>query len=167
MFLTFIFSHAYFGAHLHRHEHIYTKVQDNVIRSDRFAKISAHVFKDCKVMLCTLSMLSNHFIRKFTSQVPIRILVVDEASQIEIGDYVTVFSDFHRTLCKAIFIGDDKQCMFSLSLPVYDIYNPFTVPPYGQEDLQDLQSIFEIAHLRKFALFLNTQCQHLSFISLF
>jgi len=126
--------------HFQWHEHIYTKVQDNVIRSESFPKMSSKVFKDCKVMLCTLSMLSNRFIRKFTSQVPIRILVVDEASQIEVGDYVTVFSDFHSTLCKAIFIGDDKQ-----------------LPPYGQEDLQDLQSIFEIAHLRKFALFLNTQ----------
>lgn len=38
--------------------------------------------------------------------------MVDEASQIEVGDYVTVFSEFHHTLCKAIFIGDDKQCMF-------------------------------------------------------
>jgi hypothetical protein len=32
------------------------------------------------------------------------------------------------------------------------------VPPYGQEDLQDLQSIFEVAHLRQHALFLDTQC---------
>jgi hypothetical protein len=56
-------------------------------------------------------MLSNRFIHRFTSHVPVRILVVDEASQIEVGDYITVFSDFHNTLCKAIFIGDDKQCM--------------------------------------------------------
>ena len=107
-----------------RHEHIYTKVQDNVIRSECFAKISSHVLKDCKVMLCTLSMLSNRFIHKFTSRIPVRTLVVDEASQIEVGDYVTVFSDFHSTLCKAIFIGDDKQCMFIFSsgLTLQEIY---------------------------------------------
>jgi regulator of nonsense transcripts 1 len=104
-------------------------------------------------------MLSNRFIRKFTSRIPIRTLVVDEASQIEVGDYVTVFSDFHSTLRKAIFIGDDKQCMLFLLPCLYGIFTIiFVVPPYGQEDLQDLQSIFEIAHLRKFALFLNTQC---------
>lgn len=34
----------------------------------------------------------------------------------------------------------------------------YLVPPYGQEDLQDLQSIFEIAHLRTNAIFLDTQC---------
>jgi regulator of nonsense transcripts 1 len=88
-------------------------VQDNVISSERFAKISTNVFKGCKVMLCTLSMLSNHFIRKFTSQNPMKTLVVDEASQIEVGNYVSIFSDFHSTLRKAIFIGDDKQCDFS------------------------------------------------------
>lgn len=33
------------------------------------------------------------------------------------------------------------------------------VPPFGQEDLQDLQSIFEVTHLRKNALFLEIQCK--------
>jgi len=146
-----------------RHEHIYTKVQDNVIRSEHFSSVSRKTFKNCKVMLCTLSMLSNRFIHKFTSQNPMKTLVVDEASQIEVGDYVSVFSDFHNTLCKAIFIGDDKQCIFPhINLLVCHIYYYLIVPPYGQEDLQDLQSIFEIVHLRKLALFLNTQCQQFS-----
>ena len=33
------------------------------------------------------------------------------------------------------------------------------VPPFGQEDLQDLQSIFEVAHLQKYVQFLDTQCE--------
>ena len=33
------------------------------------------------------------------------------------------------------------------------------VPPFGQEDLQDLQSIFEIPHLRKQVILLDTQCK--------
>lgn len=37
--------------------------------------------------------------------------------------------------------------------------NFFLVPPFGQEDLQDLQSIFEIPHLRKQVNFLDTQCE--------
>ncbi|RDB26163.1 Regulator of nonsense transcripts 1 [Hypsizygus marmoreus] len=127
--------------HYEWHEHIYTKLsEDNVIRSDRFMKLSPHALKGCKVMLCTLSMLSNRFIGKFTSQNPIKTLIVDEASQIEIGNYVTVFSHHHTKLRKACFIGDDKQ-----------------LPPFGQEDLQDLQSIFEVPHLRHHALFLDTQ----------
>jgi hypothetical protein len=48
---------------------------------------------------------------------------------------------------------------FFLSFCFYICSLSFIVPPYGQEDLQDLQSIFEIAHLRKQVLFLNTQCQ--------
>ena len=36
--------------------------------------------------------------------------------------------------------------------------NFFLVPPFGQEDLQDLQSIFEITHLRKQVILLDTQC---------
>lgn len=43
---------------------------------------------------------------------------------------------------------------------------PLQVPPYGQEDLQDLQSIFEVTHLRRLTLFLDTQCMvFLSFLN--
>ena len=33
------------------------------------------------------------------------------------------------------------------------------VPPFGQEENEKLQSIFELSHLRPSALFLDTQCQ--------
>ncbi|KJA19523.1 hypothetical protein HYPSUDRAFT_143668 [Hypholoma sublateritium FD-334 SS-4] len=125
-----------------RHEHIYEKaIEDYLIRSDQFFEsTSKSKLSGVSVILCTLSMLSNKFIYKFTSHIPLRTLVVDEASQIEIGQYISVFSKFKTTLRKACFIGDDKQ-----------------LPPYGQEDLQDLQSIFEVPHLKKSALFLDTQ----------
>lgn len=32
------------------------------------------------------------------------------------------------------------------------------VAPYGQSDVKDLRSIFEVPHLRKRAVFLDTQC---------
>ncbi|KAG5646992.1 hypothetical protein DXG03_001716 [Asterophora parasitica] len=121
------------------HEHIYTKVQQNIIRSDRFKFVKAHTLRGCKVMLCTLSMLSNTFITNFTCPNPIKTLIVDEASQIEIGNYMSILSTC-GSLRKACFIGDDKQ-----------------LPPFGQEDLQDLQSIFEVSHLRTDVLFLKTQ----------
>lgn len=38
-------------------------------------------------------------------------LIVDEASQIEVGNYISVFTTFHG-LRKACFIGDDKQCKY-------------------------------------------------------
>ncbi|KAK7033216.1 AAA-12 domain-containing protein [Favolaschia claudopus] len=126
-------------AHADWHEHLYQGIKHFFIRSEEFRTLGLARLKGCKVFLCTLSMLSNHFLPKFTNQVPVHTIVVDEASQIEIGDYIPVFDKF-KTLRKMCFIGDDKQ-----------------LPPYGQEDLQDLQSIFELPHLRRLCLFLDTQ----------
>jgi regulator of nonsense transcripts 1 len=54
------------------------------------------------------------------------------------------------------FIGDDKQRKLKTLLKIKLTVS--SVPPYGQEDLQDLQSIFEVPHLRRLCLFLDTQC---------
>ncbi|KDQ57105.1 hypothetical protein JAAARDRAFT_95213, partial [Jaapia argillacea MUCL 33604] len=87
-------------------------------------------------------MLSSNKLRVagFTTLVPINTVIVDEASQIEIGDYLPLLHLFKPTLRKLVFIGDDKQ-----------------LAPYGQDDLGDLRSIFEIPHLRQGAIFLDTQ----------
>ncbi|KAG1831993.1 hypothetical protein DFJ58DRAFT_876079, partial [Suillus subalutaceus] len=61
------------------------------------------------------------------------------ASQIEIGAYIPLFTS-HTSIRKICFIGDDKQ-----------------LPHYGQDDIHDLKSIFEVKHLKDHALFLNTQ----------
>lgn len=121
------------------HEHLYHKIKNNIVCSDAYSSGSSSL-EGCQVMLCTLSMLSNKHIGKFTKKIPLKIMVVDEASQIEVGNYISVFTNFKHMLRKLCFIGDDKQ-----------------LPPYGQEDLQDLQSIFEIPHLQKQVVFLNTQ----------
>jgi regulator of nonsense transcripts 1 len=71
---------------------------------------------------------------------PLTTLVIDEASQIEVGDYVAVFSKYVSSLRKLCFIGDDKQ-----------------LPPHGQEEIESLQSIFEVAHLRDLVILLDTQ----------
>jgi hypothetical protein len=55
-------------------------------------------------------MLSNRNIYLFTNKIPLKTLVVDEASQIEVGNYVSIFTDFKNSLRKLCFIGDDKQC---------------------------------------------------------
>jgi len=92
---------------------LYGKVQNNIIRSDEF-KFSSNKAKlqGIRVMLCTLSMLSHYNISKFTKEIPLKVLVVDEASQIEIGNYIAPFSSFKTTLRKTCFIGDDKQCEY-------------------------------------------------------
>ena len=60
-------------------------------------------------------MLSSHQVvgSHFTELVPVETLIVDEASQVEIGDYLIPLSKFHDSLQKIVFIGDDKQCKHS------------------------------------------------------
>ena len=88
-------------------------MEGNIIRSDQFNIASKQAnFQGIQVMLCTLSMLSNFNITKFTKEIPLKVLVVDEASQIEIGNYIAPFSSFKKTLRKTCFIGDDKQCEY-------------------------------------------------------
>lgn len=126
--------------HFDWHEHLYHAVAPHVVTSkgDDF-KTAAKELDGYKVVLCTLSMLSHPRIHMFTAKVPVRTLVVDEASQISVSDYIPPLKSF-PSLHKLCFIGDDKQ-----------------LPPYGQEDIEEIQSIFEISHLRSKALFLDTQ----------
>jgi len=67
-----------------------------------------------RVILCTISMLSAQRVMDcgFTKLVPVQTIIIDEASQIEAGDYLPVLARYKTTLRKMIFIGDDKQCMY-------------------------------------------------------
>ena len=105
------FSYCHFSC---RHEHLYTSIKANTIISGEFSGRLSEL-QGCPVVLCTLSMLSSEALRKqgaFISN-PLHTVVVDEASQIEIGDYVPLFTDF-PTVRKAIFIGDNMQCEYCL-----------------------------------------------------
>jgi len=46
----------------------------------------------------------------FTTIVPVQTVIIDEASQIEVGDYLPILAMYKPTLRKIVFIGDDKQC---------------------------------------------------------
>jgi len=147
-----------------RHEHLYKKIEKNVIRTDTLPKPSGlkKFLQGAQVILCTLSMVSSPKTHDLSRIVPITNVVIDEASQIEISQYVPLFNSFGHTLRKLCFIGDDKQCgrisfHFALSFPYF-----FPVPPHGQDDLKNLQSIFERAHLKESAVFLDIQCKNCS-----
>ncbi|KAF8440438.1 P-loop containing nucleoside triphosphate hydrolase protein [Boletus edulis BED1] len=130
--------------HFDWHEHLYEKLEPCFIRSDVFPKSiveAERLLLDCKVILCTLSMFSNPQIKEIMRIVPVETIILDEASQIECGNYLPIFYHFHSTLSKLVFIGDDKQ-----------------LPPYGQEEIPELRSVFEFSHLRRRASFLDTQC---------
>ncbi|KAG1871934.1 hypothetical protein C8R48DRAFT_696208 [Suillus tomentosus] len=126
------------------HEHLYAKIRANIIISEDFKASNFYQeLRSSPVILCTLSMLSSFALRMHGGfkAAPLRTLVIDEASQIEIGDYIPLFTS-HTTIRKVCFIGDDKQ-----------------LPPHGQDDIQDLKSIFEVKHLKDRAIFLDTQCK--------
>ena len=94
--------------HLFRHEHLYHKLSLHVIRSDDMRK-AVKELKGVKVILSTLSMLANPKIDLITAKVPIKTMVIDEASQIAVSEYIFPLHNF-KTLQKICFIGDDKQC---------------------------------------------------------
>ncbi|KAI0784594.1 P-loop containing nucleoside triphosphate hydrolase protein [Abortiporus biennis] len=133
-----------FDFHFDWHEHLYEKIEKNIIRSDTFNQFSADslqdILKDCRVMLCTISMLSSPLLISagFTTTVPPETVVVDEASQIEVGDYLPMFNMLGKSIRKIVYIGDDKQ-----------------LPPHGES--VGARSIFEMTKLRERAVFLDTQ----------
>ncbi|EJD49073.1 hypothetical protein AURDEDRAFT_183182 [Auricularia subglabra TFB-10046 SS5] len=125
------------------HEHLYLRVQKHMIPSKEFPKgkdAAAELLDGVRVILCTLSMLSHVKLAPFTAVVPVETLVIDEASQIELGDFVPVLCNYAETIRKLVFVGDDKQ-----------------LAPFGQDDIPNLKSVFEIDQLRRKAVFLNTQ----------
>lgn len=66
-------------------------------------------------------MLAHPHLHIFTSVNPIKIVVVDEASQITLGSYVAPLQNF-PSIYKLCMIGDDKQCEFPLHPPSHDVY---------------------------------------------
>ena len=145
-----------------RHEHLYTEIKNNIILSTNLPKRSAleRTLKGSQVILCTLDMLSNPKLQGLglTEAVPIMNVILDEASQIEISQYIPLFQSFGKTLRKLCFIGDDKQRR-SLLCRAYLRLKLFQVPPHAQDNLGNLQSIFELDHLKKSVSFLDTQCE--------
>lgn len=62
-----------------------------------------------RVILCTISTITSARLAFITMQAPVECVIVDEASQIEIGQYLPLLSRYEKTLQKLVFIGDDKQ----------------------------------------------------------
>ena len=70
------------------------------------------------------------------------------------------FSQISSTVSvSCVSLGITNSVGFTQLIFLQEISYCFSVPPFGQEDLQDLQSIFEIPHLQKHVVFLDTQCE--------
>ena len=73
-----------------------------------------------RVILCTLSMLSAGMIMDcgITELVPVQTVIIDEASQTEVGDYLPVLARYKTFLRKMVFIGDDEECRWDVEVVV-------------------------------------------------
>lgn len=74
-----------------RHEHVYEKIQEKLIRSDELpdnpGALQRTLHGTC-IMLSTLSMLSNPALDDVFEFIPVTQLVIDEASQINLFDFM-------------------------------------------------------------------------------
>lgn len=92
-------------------------------------------------------------------------LIVDEASQILMDNYISILSRFGKSLKKICFCGDNKQCKFLIFIYYLLTHFYLQVPPYSHEYSRvDSSSIFEKQHLLKEQHLLNIQCKLITFI---
>lgn len=127
------------------HEDIYTMIESYLLRSDQFPKDKTSLSQTLgatEIILCTLSMISHPLLKAngMFECVPIKRLIVDEASQINIFEYLPIFTRFRKTLRKVCFFGDPNQ-----------------LPPFRQDQVSSMRSIFDIKHLSEGSLFLREQ----------
>ncbi|KAJ3846366.1 P-loop containing nucleoside triphosphate hydrolase protein, partial [Lentinula lateritia] len=141
------------------HEHIYEKITARLIRTDELPDNvlgMSRLIGSSTVILSTLGLLSNTALETngLFQVVSVERLVVDEASQINVFEYMHIFHQFRRSLVKVCFFGDPKQCKY--------LFNPImspllSIPPFGQERVKTLQSIFDIEYLKPTSYFLDIQ----------
>ncbi|KAL1663788.1 hypothetical protein GGF50DRAFT_56228 [Schizophyllum commune] len=94
------------------HEHLYEKIEHRLIRSDGFPETpneAARLLGGARVVLCTLSALAVDRLQSITHVVSPQMVLVDEASQIEVGDLLPMLHLHRNRLEKVVFIGDDRQ----------------------------------------------------------
>ncbi|KAE9410148.1 hypothetical protein BT96DRAFT_470130 [Gymnopus androsaceus JB14] len=97
------------------HEHIYEKIQERLMRTDELPAdrlAMSQVVGSSRVILSTLGLLSNPALDKNGTFdiIPVERLIVDEASQINVFEYMHVLHKFRKSLQKLCFFGDPKQC---------------------------------------------------------
>lgn len=106
---------------------MYEIIRLNVIETGELkhtAHDNARMLLGARVILCTMSMLSTNRVVDcgITKVVPVQTVIIDEASQIEVGDYLPILARFRTTLRKMVFIGDDKQCRCGVGVGEIVVY---------------------------------------------
>lgn len=128
------------------HEDLYIDIKARMIQSDALPTSRSALQRslgNCDVILSTIAFLSHPRIvagDKLLQLRPMRLLMVDEASQIHLRAYPHLFERFGSTVGRIIFLGDDCQ-----------------LAPFQADEIFDAGvSVFEQEHLRKKAFLLDT-----------
>ncbi|UZJ54639.1 hypothetical protein CBS101457_003959 [Exobasidium rhododendri] len=129
------------------HEDLYADIQSRLIRTDQLPVVPGklqQLLKDCDVILCTLAFLSSPKVTRGDCPLfrlrPMRLLFVDEASQIHLRAYPHLLHRFGKEVARVVFLGDDRQ-----------------LPPFQGDEVVDAGlSVFELPHLRTKAFLLDT-----------
>lgn len=128
------------------HEDLYADIKPRLIRTDELPERRSELVRklgDCYVILSTISFFSHPRIVKGDELLrlrPMRLMMVDEASQIHLRHYPQLLERFGRTLGRIVFLGDDCQ-----------------LAPFQSEEFLDAgASVFDIKHLRSKAFLLDT-----------
>ncbi|KAG2007254.1 hypothetical protein CC2G_014962 [Coprinopsis cinerea AmutBmut pab1-1] len=117
------------------HEHLYLAIEAKLIRTDELPTDPVgleRVIGDSCVILSTLSTLSNPALdqNKMFELVPVERLIVDEASQIRVFEFLHLFEKFQKDLEKVYFFGD-----------------PCQLSPFNHEKVRTMKTVFDLAHL--------------------
>ena len=170
---------------LSRHEHIYEAIEKRLICSDALNSVKDKVeverhLNGSVIVLSTLGMLSNpalHLIGMFRV-VPLQTLVIDEASQIRIEEFMVrvlfttgalpsqlyivqhLFVKFSQTLEKVCFFGDPKQRKLGVSLlqTLFTLMLRHHSTSIWQRQSSWNENDIRVKHLHHSSLFLDTQC---------
>ncbi|KAJ7212891.1 P-loop containing nucleoside triphosphate hydrolase protein [Mycena haematopus] len=145
------------------HEHIYGSIDGFLIRTDELMADKrgiVHMLSGAQIILSTLSTLSNPGLEQvgIFALVPVERLVVDEASQINAFEFMvwiecpgplSVDSFVHSWYCSSSASRSKKSASLAIRCNV--------LPPYGQEQVPTLKSVFDFKHLRHVTEFLEIQ----------
>jgi superfamily I DNA and/or RNA helicase len=134
------------------HEDLYDDIMPYFLRADQLPDSREHLSKKlegCNVILSTLSFLSSTKMAEgsiLSKLRPMRLLFVDEASQIHLRAYPHLFKRYGPKVGRIVFLGDHHQ-----------------LPPYQGDTIVDADlSVFELEHLRRKAFLLDI-CYRLTY----
>lgn len=132
-------------------------------------------------MLCTLATLSSPSLsgNGIFAKRPIRHLIIDEASQIDMtSEFMVRTFDFWRTFVLMLFRSicstntgilfrasaglaiQNNVCFSWMFYSKTNLYAMYLVPPYGWSEGTEIQDIFQVDHLHANSRLLNISCEY-------